>query len=120
MGELKVGFNEGNFHNVYPLYLKDIMIGDVTINKNNNKKVFIVYDIHISEEYRGNYYFPQFLNILEEKAKDEGFDFILLQWINIDKMDSLKNKRFRELSSQEKHNLTNLEKNKMYMIKDLR
>ncbi len=118
MPELKIGFNERNFHKVYPLYLKDMKIGDVTIN--TNKNIFIIFDITIYDDYRGNYYFPQFLNILEEKAREEAYDFILLQWVKKDKIQSLKNMGYKELSLQEKNKLTNSEKDELYVIKDLR
>ena len=90
---LRIGFDKYNFHSVYPMYLDDKRVGGVTINKTAVN--YTVYDFTIYPEYRGNYYAPKLLQILENQSKLEGFKFIKLQWIHHDKIASLSNKGYK-------------------------
>jgi len=67
---LRIGFKEMNFHGVCPLYLNNNKIGDVTIgNKDGNRVSYQIVHIQIYDKlHRGNYYFPEFLKIIENKA----------------------------------------------------
>ena len=91
---LRIGFDEYNFHSVYPtMYLDDKRVGDVTINKTAVN--YTVYDFDIYLEYRDNYYAPKLIQILETQAKLGGFKLIKLQWIHHNKIASLSNKGYK-------------------------
>ena len=117
---LSIGFNEYNDHHVYPLFLDNLQIGDITINKYPNQNIFVIFGINLYDEYQGKGYFPQFLNILEEKAKQEKFKFIVLQWVTPNKIQSLKNRGYKEISLEEKKKLKIINKaDEIDLIKEI-
>ena len=85
---LYIDLEKENFHHTYGIYLGQTRIGDVTINKEKTR--YTIFSFTLYDEFRGKGYFPQLLQILENRAKEEGFKFMKLDWIEPSKVDSLK------------------------------
>jgi len=101
--DLRIGFDECNFHSVCPLYLGDEEIGNIVLNPKPND-AFEAFNIFIGLNHKGNYYFPKFLELIEVKAKEDGYKFFIVSWIDTSKqeyIDFYKKRNFRELKDEE-------------------
>ena len=87
---LSIGFEEMNSGGVCPLKLNNKKIGEVTIgNRDANRVLYQITHIVIYDEHRGNYYFPKYLKIIEQKAKSQRFKYVELFDVLLEKVVSL-------------------------------
>lgn len=100
MSNLVINFNKA-INNVCPIELNGIEIGNITINRDKQRKVIIVFDVYLNPIHRGNDYFPDTIKIVEEIAKNEGLEFIIAQWIVPEKIDFYLKRGFRKFTEVE-------------------
>ena len=81
---------------------RNIEIGIITVNKYNDKNLLCVFSVLITDKRnRGKGYFPKAVKYLEDYGKNNGFKYIILNWIKLKYVDSWKKRGFRLVTPQE-------------------
>lgn len=100
MSILKIGWDEREFYHQHGVYLNEEKIGFIQINIEED--AIILFNIEIGEQYRGKGYFPQILELIAAKGKDDGLSYMIVQWLTPpEKLSSLEKRGFKRLEVNE-------------------
>src|SRR3989338_2806673 len=100
MGCLHINFDKA-INNVCPIQLDNKQVGDITINKDKDRKTMIVFDIFINPEFRGRGYFTEVIKMVKDIGRKESLEFIIAQWIVPEKIEFYLKRGFREMTESE-------------------